>query len=72
VDGAFPYIHAERSFMHLAFHIFDLGFHSPDSEAAKPTVFTTILLLIVIVATLNLAAVWFRARLRKGSQHGQF
>ena len=58
--------------MHLAFHIFDLGFHSPNSEAAKPTVFTTALLLIVIVAILNFAAVWLRARLRKQFRSGQF
>jgi ABC-type phosphate transport system permease subunit len=72
LDTEFPFVHPERSFMHLAFHIFDLGFHSPDSEAAKPTVYTTILLLIAIVATLNLAAVWLRARLRKAFQSGQF
>ena len=72
IDGDLPFIHPERSFMHLAFHIFDLGFQSPDSEAAKPTVYTTILLLIAIVAILNIAAVWLRARLRQAFQHGQF
>jgi phosphate transport system permease protein len=64
VDGVFPYIHPQRSFMHLGFHIFDLGFQSQNSEAAKPMVFTTTLLLIALVATLNLMAVWLRARLR--------
>jgi phosphate transport system permease protein len=64
VDGVFPYLHAQRSFMHLGFHIFDLGFQSQNSEAAKPMVFTTTLLLIAIVATLTLMAVWLRARLR--------
>lgn len=72
VDTEFPFVHANRPFMHLAFHIFDLGFHSPNSEAAKPTVYTTALLLIVIVASLNIAAVWLRARLRKAFQAGQF
>jgi ABC-type phosphate transport system permease subunit len=72
VDTEFPFVHANRPFMHLAFHIFDLGFHSPNSEAAKPTVYTTALLLIVIIAALNIAAVWLRARLRKAFQAGQF
>jgi ABC-type phosphate transport system permease subunit len=72
VDLEAPFVHANRPFMHLAFHIFDLGFHSPNSEAAKPTVFTTALLLITIVAILNIAAVWLRARLRKQFQPAQF
>jgi ABC-type phosphate transport system permease subunit len=72
VDLEAPFVHANRPFMHLAFHIFDLGFHSPNSEAAKPTVFTTALLLIAIVACLNIAAVWMRARLRKAFRSGQF
>jgi ABC-type phosphate transport system permease subunit len=54
-----------RSFMHLGFHIYDVGFQSQNSEAAKPMVFTTTLLLILIVAVLNIAAIWLRSRLRK-------
>jgi phosphate transport system permease protein len=65
VDGVFPYVHPQRSFMHLGFHIFDLGFQSQNSEAAKPMVFTTTLLLITIIAILNIAAVWLRTRLRR-------
>jgi ABC-type phosphate transport system permease subunit len=72
IDLEAPFVHANRPFMHLAFHIFDLGFHSPNSEAAKPTVFTTALLLISIVAILNIAAVWLRAKLRKQFRAGQF
>jgi ABC-type phosphate transport system permease subunit len=72
LDLSFPFLHPDRSFMHLGFHIFDLGFHSPNSEAAKPMVFTTTLLLIGIIAVLNLAAVWLRARLRKRFQGGEF
>jgi phosphate transport system permease protein len=65
VDGIAPFIHAQRSFMHLGFHLFDLGFQSSNSEAAKPMVYTTTLLLIGIIAFLNIAAVWLRARLRR-------
>lgn len=65
LDGVFPYIHPERSFMHLGFHIYDLGFQSQNSEAAKPMVFTTTLLLIAIVFLLNVLAVRLRTKLRK-------
>jgi phosphate transport system permease protein len=65
VDGIAPFIHAERSFMHLGFHIYDLGFQSQNSEAAKPMVFTTTLLLIVLIFMLNLLAVRLRTRLRR-------
>ena len=53
------------SFMHLGFHIYDLSYHSQDSEAAKPMVFTTTLLLIVMVASLNIVAIYLRNRLNK-------
>jgi phosphate transport system permease protein len=65
VDGIFPFIHPERSFMHLGFHIYDLGFQSQNSEAAKPMVFTTTLLLIVLIFVLNMLAVQLRTRLRR-------
>lgn len=65
VDGHFPFVHLERSFMHLGFHIYDLGFQSQNSEASKPMVFTTTLLLIAIVFFLNAFGVYFRSRLRK-------
>lgn len=65
IDGTAPFIHAERQFMHLGFHIYDLGFQSPDSEAAKPMVFATTLLLITIVVVMNLSAIIIRNRLRK-------
>jgi len=65
IDDVAPFIHAERKFMHLGFHIYDLGFQSPDAEAAKPFVYATALLLIVVVVTLNLAAIMIRNRIRK-------
>jgi len=65
VDSVFPFIHAQRSFMHLGFAIYDMGFQSQNSKAAIPMVFTTTLLLISIVAFLNLAAIWLRSRLRR-------
>jgi phosphate transport system permease protein len=72
VDGVFPYVHAQRSFMHLGFHIYDVGFQSQDSESAKPMVFTTTLVLILLIAIMNLAAMWLRGRLRKRFVASQF
>ena len=72
VDGVAPFIHPERSFMHLGFHVYDLGFQSQNSEAAKPMVFTTTLLLIGVITFLNLAAVWIRTRLRRKFVSNQF
>jgi phosphate transport system permease protein len=72
IDTVFPYVHLQRSFMHLGFHIYDVGFQSPDSESAKPMVYTTTLLLIMLIGILNLSAMWLRNRLRKKYQVSQF
>ncbi len=71
-DAHFPFLHLDRKFMHLGFHIYDVGFQSPNIEAAKPMVFTTTLLLIGIVILLNLAAIRLRDRIRKKYQTGVF
>ena len=65
LDTIYPFVHFERKFMHLGFHIYDLGFQSPDSEAAKPMVFATTFLLILLVVCLNLGAILIRNHLRK-------
>ena len=64
LDGSFPFLHLDRKFMHLGFHIFDVGFQSPNVEAARPLVYATSLLLVIIIVTLNLAAITIRNRLR--------
>ncbi len=65
VDGIFPWLHPDRKFMHLGFQIYDLAFQNPDSNAARPLVFATALLLIIIVVSLNLAAIGLRHHLRE-------
>jgi phosphate transport system permease protein len=65
VDGNYPFFHLDRKFMHLGFHIYDVGFQSPNVEAARPLVYATALLLVVIIALLNLSAVAIRNRLRE-------
>jgi phosphate transport system permease protein len=64
MDGTFPFLHLDRKFMHLGFHIYDVGFQSPNSEAAKPMVFMTALLLLLVVVVLNLFALNLRRKLR--------
>jgi phosphate transport system permease protein len=51
--------------MHLGFHIYDVGFQSPNVDAARPMVYTTTLLLLLIVLVLNLTAITLRTRLRR-------
>ncbi len=63
LDGNFPYLHLERKFMHLGFHIYDVGFQSPNVEAARPLVYATALLLVLIIIALNLTAIMLRTRL---------
>ncbi len=65
VDGHAPFVHFERKFMHLGFHIYDVGFQSPNIEATTPLVFATALLLIIVVTIMNLAAIGLRNHLRK-------
>ncbi len=72
LDSEFPFFHGSRSFMHLGYQIFTLGFQSQNSEAAKPMVFTCTLLLILIIAMLNIAAIYLRARLRRRFRGSQF
>jgi phosphate transport system permease protein len=65
VDGTFPYLHLERRIMHLGFHIYDVGFQSPNAEAARPLVYATALVLVGLILILNLTAIAIRNRLRE-------
>jgi phosphate transport system permease protein len=65
LDGEFPFVHLERKFMHLGFHIYDVGFQSPNVEAVRPLVFATALLLILVVLCTNLTAILVRNHLRR-------
>ena len=72
IDGTFPFVHPEREFMHLAYLIYDVGFQSPNAQAAQPMVFTITFLLVAIIALLNVTAIWIRSRLRKRYVAQQF
>ncbi len=65
LDGNYPFIHLDQKFMHLGFHIYDVGFQSPNVEAARPLVYATALLLVAVIALLNLSAIAIRNHLRE-------
>lgn len=65
LDASFPYLHLDRKFMHLGFHIYDVGFQSPNVEAARPLVYATALLLVTLIVALNLTAITLRGRLER-------
>jgi phosphate transport system permease protein len=64
LDGQFPFLHLDRKFMNLGFHTYDVGFQSPNVEAARPLVYATALLLVLVTLLLNAAAIGVRNRLR--------
>ncbi|MCX7866481.1 MAG: phosphate ABC transporter permease PstA [Limisphaera sp.] len=72
INTTFPYVHLDQKFMHLGFHIYDLGFQSPDSDAAQPMVFATTLFLLALVVVLNLTAIGLRNHLRRKYASGAF
>jgi phosphate transport system permease protein len=72
IDGFYPFIHLDRSFMHLGFHIFDVGFQSRNSEAGKPMVFVTTLLLLALIVAMNATAIVIRNRLKRKYADGHF
>jgi phosphate transport system permease protein len=71
-DSVPPFLHLERKFMHLGFHIYDVGFQSPNVEAAKPMVYATTILLVIIVVLLNVTAIRVRERRRRRYQASAF
>lgn len=72
IDGFFPFLHLDRSFMHLGFHIFDVGFQSRNSEAGKPMVFVTTLLLLGLIVAMNATAIYVRNSLKNKYAGSQF
>jgi len=72
IDGSFPFVHLDRKFMHLGFHIYDIGFQSPNVEAAKPMVFVTTLLLVLIVLAMSSVAIYLRNKMKKRYSYRTF
>jgi len=68
VDSAFPFVHLDRKFLHLGFHIYDVSMQSPNVEAAKPMTYASTLTLMLLVLALNLVAIVARNRLKRRFQ----
>ncbi|NRB66372.1 MAG: phosphate ABC transporter permease PstA [Vibrio sp.] len=65
VDSQFPFLHLDRKFMHLGFHIYDVGFQTTNIESARPLVYATSFLLVSVIIGLNLTAISIRNNLRE-------
>lgn len=65
IDGHFPFIHLEQKIMHLGFHVFDVGFQSPNVEASRPLLYATALVLVLLIVILNMSAIYMRNKLRE-------
>jgi len=65
IDGNYPYLHLDQKIMHLGFHIYDVGFQSPNVEAARPLVYATSLTLVILIIALNITAIKIRNNLRE-------
>jgi len=64
LDGAFPYLHPSRQFMHLGFAVYDAALASPDVIRGVPRAYACAMLLVCVVIALNLSAILLRNRLR--------
>lgn len=64
LDGEFPFLHLDSKFMHLGYHIYNIGFQGGDVERALPLVYASALLLVVVIVVLNLTAIFLRHHLR--------
>lgn len=58
-------------FMELGYHVYILATQSPDVDATKPMLYSTVLVLLALTFLLNGAAVVIRARLRRRSLGGR-
>jgi phosphate transport system permease protein len=52
-------------FMQLGYHIYVLATQSPDVDATRPLLYTTVLVLLALTFALNASAVLVRSRMRK-------
>jgi phosphate transport system permease protein len=50
-----------------SYHVYVLATQSPDVDATKPILYTTVLVLLALTFVLNIAAILVRARVRRVS-----
>ena len=68
LNGEFPFLHLDQRFMHMGFHVYSVGFQSPNIEAAEPLVYATSAVLLLLVLLLNIVAIKMRTNSRKKLQ----
>lgn len=57
--------YVNQQFMHLGYHIYVLSTQSPDVEATKPLLYSTVLVLLILTFLLNITAILIRNRMRR-------
>ena len=57
--------HPNDQFMQLGYHVYVLSTQSPDVDATKPILYSTVFVLLALTFLLNLAAILLRNRMRQ-------
>jgi len=60
-----------NQFMELGYHVYVMTTQSPDVEATKPILYTTVLVLLMLTFLLNFTAIMIRARIRRRLRYGR-
>jgi phosphate transport system permease protein len=60
-----------NQFMELGYHVYVMTTQSPDVEATKPILYTTVLVLLMLTFMLNFTAIMIRAQIRKRLRYGR-
>lgn len=58
-------------FMELGYHVYVMTTQSPDVEATKPILYSTVLVLLMLTFLLNFTAIMIRARIRNRLRYGR-
>jgi phosphate transport system permease protein len=60
-----------HQFMELGYHVYVMTTQSPDVEATKPVLYSTVLVLLMLTFSLNFAAIIIRSRIRRRLHAGR-
>jgi phosphate transport system permease protein len=60
-----------NQFMELGYHVYVMTTQSPDVEATKPILYSTVLVLLMLTFLLNFTAIIIRAQIRKGMRYAR-
>lgn len=55
----------QDQFMHLGYHVYVLATQSPDVDATRPLLYSTVLVLLILTFALNAAAIVVRSQMRR-------